>query len=46
MGRFPGRYAVLKTKVSLDAINQGFEAGGGVIGVRTQFDLASYWPTD
>jgi len=24
----------------------GFEAGGGVVGVRTQLDLAPYWPTD
>jgi len=25
---------------------EGFEQGGGVVGVRTQCYLASYWPTD
>jgi len=25
---------------------KGFKEGGGVVGVRTLIDLASYWPTD
>ena len=36
----------LNSFLGMDPGAEGFEQGGGVVGVRTQCYLASYWPTD
>ena len=48
------RYCTMVIKSCIDALPvhgtgtcaEGFKEGGGVVGVRTQRYMASYWPTD
>jgi len=42
----PAAFSLLPVSIYSAISAQEFKDGGGVVGVRTQLDLASCWPTD